>query len=188
MMNSAISGDNRFSSNCSAEAHAVAFSGWLCSKMHDAVLQRAEAKRRRFANGDRLVMIVDDEEVVAITLAEILRRRGVNAVWFSEPLVALEYAKDGAIDLLISDFTMPLMDGILLATQIQEAVPTCGLFLFSAVCDQPQFKARMKALGPDARVEAKPMQVAQLLATVTSLLSRESTIQLETAALNLSVS
>lgn len=183
-MNSGISGDNRFISDFSTETHAVAFSGWLCSKVHDAVLERAEAKRRRFADGDGIVMIVDDEHVVAITLAEILRRRGINAVWFSEPLVALEYAKDGSVDLLISDFTMPLMDGILLATQIQKAAPTCSLFLFSAVCDQPEFKARMKALGPDVHVEAKPLQVEQLLSTVAAVLLRQSAMQVQPRVLD----
>ena len=159
--------------NPSETAHAIDFSLWLSSKERDAIRQRVEATNRRLEVGSGLVMIVDDEQVIAITLAEILRRQGINAVWFSEPLAALEYAQTYSIELLISDFTMPLMDGVLLATQVRKAVPACALFLLSAVCDQPEFMVRMKELGTDVHVASKPLQVDQLLSTVKRLLHQQ---------------
>ena len=168
-----LSGD-RVASESSADTHVVAFSSWLQSKERSSILQRTDAKKRRNDRGTPLVMVVDDEPVVAITLAEILQRRGVNAVWFTQPLCALEYAQDGTVDLLLSDFTMPLMDGVLLARQVLKFNPNCALFLLSAVSDQPEVAARMLSLSPDVHIEAKPVLVPHLVSTVEGLLSRHS--------------
>jgi PleD family two-component response regulator len=122
----------------STDTHAVAFSNWVRSKKELEILQRANAKKRRCEERAAVVVIVDNEPVLAITLAEILRRHKFNAVWFTDPLDALGYARDGAVDLLLSDFTMPRMDGVLLATEVRRLIPHCPVFLFSALCEQPE--------------------------------------------------
>jgi CheY-like chemotaxis protein len=152
MTPSSLSGD-RIAGESSTGTHAVAFSSWLQSKERSSILQRIDAKRRRSDRGTALVVIVDDEPVMAITLAEILQRRGVNAVWFTQPLCALEYAQDGTVDLLLSDFAMPLIDGVLLARQVMTFNPNCALFLLSAVCDQPEVAARVLSLSPEVHIE-----------------------------------
>jgi DNA-binding response OmpR family regulator len=170
---SSLNGD-RIAGESFADTHAVAFSSWLQSKERSSILQRTDAKKRRSDRGTALVVVVDDEPVVAITLAEILQRRGVNAVWFTQPLCALEYAQDGTVDLLLSDFTMPLMDGVLLAQLVLECNPNCALFMLSAVCDQPEVAARMLSVSPDVHIEAKPAQIPRIVSIVEGLLSRHS--------------
>jgi CheY-like chemotaxis protein len=162
------------SRDCSMDTHAAAFADWLSSKMEAELLERVKARRLRYQEGASLVLIVDDEPVLAITLAEILRRRKLNAVWFTDPLDALQYVELGAVDLLLSDFTMPPMDGVVLATEVRKLIPECLVFLFSAVCEEPEVSVRMKALGTGVHIEAKPLSVPNLISTVEAMLFRHS--------------
>jgi CheY-like chemotaxis protein len=55
----------------------------------------------------RQIFVVDDEPVIASTLATILQMNGFSAKFFTSPLEALNAARSKAPDLLISDVTMP---------------------------------------------------------------------------------
>jgi CheY-like chemotaxis protein len=62
------------------------------------------------------IFVVDDEYVIATTLATILKRSGFDAVSFTEPLEALGSAAfEKAPDLLISDVSHAGHEGIDLA-------------------------------------------------------------------------
>ena len=174
--------EGRIAGESSADTHAGPFSSWLQSKERSSILQRTDAKTRRGDRGTALVVVVDDEPVVAITLAEILQRRGVNAVWFTQTLCALEYAQDGTVDLLLSDFTMSLMDGVVLARQVLQLNPNCAFFLLSAVCDQPEVAARILSLSHKVHIEAKPVHIPRLVSTVERLLSGQSVCGSDIAA------
>jgi DNA-binding NtrC family response regulator len=79
----------------------------------------------------RLVFVVDDESVIASTLALILQKKGFEARPFAEPLAALQAACFEMPDLLITDVMMPILSGIELATQVLERCPNCKVLLFS---------------------------------------------------------
>jgi DNA-binding NtrC family response regulator len=73
------------------------------------------------------VFVVDDEHVIASTLAAILKRQGYSARAFTSPLEALAAARLGAPDLLISDG----LSGVDLANQVKAQYPECKVLLFS---------------------------------------------------------
>lgn len=77
------------------------------------------------------VFVVDDEALIASTLAMILSNSGFNALSFSNPLEALLASQFEAPDLLIADIMMPFFSGIELATQVKEACPQCKVLLIS---------------------------------------------------------
>ena len=78
------------------------------------------------------VFVVDDEDVIASSLAMILRfQGGFHARSFTNPLEALRAAQLEAPDLLISDVVMPELSGIDLAIQLREYCPDCKVLLFS---------------------------------------------------------
>ena len=132
-----------------------------------------------------LLLVVDDEVVVAVTLAEIIRRHGFNTVWFSDPLRALAYAETVPVDLLLSDLTMPLLDGIDLAVRVHAMQPCCRLVLFSAIADQPAIRERVDSLDFNVHVECKPLRPELLLSVLRSLLSNvQATVLSEDAELN----
>jgi len=57
------------------------------------------------------ILIVDDEQEVLNALQRVLRT-DYQLYLFSEPLAALEFIKKTHVQLIISDMTMPLMNGV----------------------------------------------------------------------------
>ena len=118
-----------------------------------------------------LIVVVDDEPVIAITLAEILIRHGFEAVWFTVATEALHFIKDCKIDLLLSDITMRTMDGISLAAELLRFRSDCAVFLFSGQSHEPEVRQRISILNPSIHLEAKPLRIEPLIATIRLLLA-----------------
>ena len=113
---------------------------------------------------ERVVFIVDDEQVIAKTLAMILNQSGFSATPFDSAEKTIEAAKTIKPDLLISDVMMPGMTGIELAIHFRKTQPTCKVLLFSgqASTTDPLAEARMQ--GHDFDLLSKPVHPVELLA------------------------
>ena len=68
----------------------------------------------RFRDMPPTVMVLDDQSTGRLVLAEVLKGidRKVNIMMFSDPLEAIEYARTMPVDLVLTDYRMPVMDGI----------------------------------------------------------------------------
>ena len=66
------------------------------------------------------VLIVDDEQDVAVVLEEFLRMEGYEVSSTSSPLEALEMIKKQKYHIVLSDIVMPKMDGIEFLTQVKQ--------------------------------------------------------------------
>jgi DNA-binding response OmpR family regulator len=113
------------------------------------------------------IFVVDDEYVIAFTLAVILNRNGFSARCFTRPLEALTAAQSDPPDLLISDVAMPGLSGIDLATRMRAQHPECKILLFSG-------HAATLGLLEDARNQSfhlllKPVHPSELLAELATL-------------------
>ncbi len=111
------------------------------------------------------VLVVDDEPQIVSLVSEILGRyRILTAVSGRE---ALERSKDfdGEIHLLLSDFQMPGMSGMDLATQITVARPEIKVLLMSG------YAGGMLVLNEGWHFLAKPFIPSQLRSLVDALLS-----------------
>jgi DNA-binding NtrC family response regulator len=109
------------------------------------------------------IFVVDDESVIALSLATILCRSGFDAKPFTEPLVALRAARSEAPDLLISDVVMPGLSGIDLAIQIQEYCPKCKVLLFSGQAATADLLERARVNGNAFELLLKPVHPQDLL-------------------------
>jgi DNA-binding NtrC family response regulator len=109
------------------------------------------------------VFVVDDEQVIASSLAEILCQRGFDATPFTEPLEALRAARSQFPDLLISDVAMPVLSGIELATQVQGHCPNCKVLLFSGQLSTIHLLEAAREYGRDFVVLQKPVHPTDLL-------------------------
>lgn len=97
----------------------------------------------------RRIFVVDDEEIIAETLAFILRNNGYSARFFLNPLETLQMSLSEAPDLLISDVTMPQLSGIDLAIRMKERCPMCKILLFSAQAGTSDLLAGARKQGHD---------------------------------------
>jgi DNA-binding NtrC family response regulator len=117
-----------------------------------------------------LVFVVDDEDIIASTLAMILRLQGGSqARCFTKPLEALEAARLEGPDLLISDVVMPLLSGIELAIQVREHCPGCKVLLFSGQAATASLFQNARAEGHNFELLLKPVHPSDLLAKIRNL-------------------
>lgn len=80
------------------------------------------------------ILIVDDEEELATLFKNYFEASGMDAVSFTNPLLAFEYFKDkqNKISLVITDLRMPGMCGLELANNIRELDGSVSIFLMTA--------------------------------------------------------
>jgi PAS domain S-box-containing protein len=110
------------------------------------------------------VLVVDDDDMVASLLEEMLAGWGLAAKVCRSPLQALQwFEQDPAqFDLVLTDYTMPKMTGVELARQLTQLAPELPVLLYSGYGSDidPDQAARS---GVCALV-AKPVEPGQLFA------------------------
>lgn len=110
------------------------------------------------------VLIVDDERLVADTLAMVFRKNGfaVNTTYGADE--ALRVARLENPDLLLCDVTMPGRDGISLAEQMTLELPTCRiLFLTAFDMNVHLIQRQRRTLPASVVVMTKPCEPEELL-------------------------
>ncbi len=94
------------------------------------------------------VLVVDDEQIIADTLAKILDLNGYDAAAVYTGTSAVETARATQPDLIISDVIMPDMNGIEAAIRIREFLPDCKILLFSGQAATADLLESARAQGP----------------------------------------
>jgi CheY-like chemotaxis protein len=148
----------------------------------------AEQARQNVSAGDiqrplPLVLVVDDEPLIAETLAAILNNSGLAALTAPDGPAALEIARLMPPEMLISDVAMPGMNGFELAVELTKAIPDCEIILFSGQATNSELEAMNRAAGRHFVTLVKPVHPADLLACVCEQLGpRGFSIPAEVAA------
>jgi DNA-binding response OmpR family regulator len=109
------------------------------------------------------IFVVDDELVIASTLAAILQMNGFSAKFFTCPEQALKEARLKAPDLVISDVAMPGISGVDLAIQMRAQYPTCKILLFSGQAASMDLLEDARAQGHHFDLLLKPIPPTELL-------------------------
>jgi len=115
-------------------------------------------------DGQLRVFIVDDNNVIASSLAMILRLQGdLDVASFTDPLEALRASHLQSPDVLISDMLMPNLSGMELAIQILEHSPRCKVMLLSGDTLSTAATQPGQAGSHNFEVLLKPVHPADLL-------------------------
>jgi len=114
------------------------------------------------------VLVVDDEQVIADTLAKILDLNGFEASAVYTGMAAVESARSIEPDLIISDVIMPDMNGIEAAISIRNFLPGCKILLFSGQAATADLMETARAQGHEFEIIAKPIHPSDLLAKLKS--------------------
>src|ERR1700753_1135422 len=110
------------------------------------------------------VLVADDEQVIANTLAIILNQAGFEARAVYSGEKAIEALDAFQPDMLISDGIMTGMTGIQGAIQTPPKLPNCKVLLFSGQAATADLLERARAQGHEFEILAKPVHPTDLLA------------------------
>lgn len=109
------------------------------------------------------VLVVDDERVIADTLAMILNQSGfeARAVYSGEAAVGI--TPEFLPDMLISDVIMADLNGIDAAIRIRALAPKIKILLFSGQAATADLLEKARARGYEFEILAKPVHPQDLL-------------------------
>ncbi len=109
------------------------------------------------------VLVVDDERVIADTLAMILNQSGFQARAVYSGEAALESASIYQPDMLIADVIMADLNGIDAAIQIRALLPKIKILLFSGQAATADLLEKAREKGYEFEILAKPVHPQDLL-------------------------
>ena len=112
----------------------------------------------------KVVYVVDDERIIAQTVAMILTKAGYTATAFDDPISALAAAELSPPHLLITDVMMPGMSGVELAIRFCNSFPECKVLLFSGKAATADLLDTARNQGYEFELLSKPVHPADLLA------------------------
>ncbi len=115
------------------------------------------------------IFVVDDEFVIASTLATILQRSGFDTVYFTDPREALVASREKAPDLLITDVVMPELSGIDLAIAVKQESPDCKVLLFSGQAATANLLESARSQGHDFELISKPIHPTEFLQKIRNV-------------------
>ena len=105
------------------------------------------------------VLVVDDEPGITTTLSLILRAEGFQVETANSGPEALEVAQRFGPDALITDYAMPEMNGLELATELLKLFPACRIIVFTGysrlpASSLPGYRLLSKPVPPNKFLEA----------------------------------
>jgi CheY-like chemotaxis protein len=109
------------------------------------------------------ILIVDDQNLIADTLAEILGGVGFQAVAAYDGWEALDVASRFHPDWLLSDVLMPRMNGVELAIAIRQMYPKTAILLFSGQAGISEILKDGQRRGHEFELIAKPIHPLRLI-------------------------
>ncbi|HEX4286786.1 MAG TPA: response regulator [Terracidiphilus sp.] len=115
------------------------------------------------AKGQRRVLVVDDETLIADSVAMILNRNGYAAQARYSGGTALESVRDQCPDIIVSDVVMPDFNGIQLAKAVRAICPAARIVLFSGNVDASSLLDDASIEGYFFEILAKPIHPLSLL-------------------------
>jgi DNA-binding NtrC family response regulator len=114
------------------------------------------------------VLIVDDEHMIANTLAQILNVSGFEARAVFSGENAVEEAMEFQPEILLTDVIMRGISGIDVAMQVSQGLPGCRVLLFSGQASTADLLEKAKAQGYRFEIIAKPIHPKELLYILNS--------------------
>lgn len=120
-------------------------------------------------SGSERVLVVDDDAAVARVLQRLLERHGYAVEIARDPAAALErVARDDSVELVITDYDMPQMNGLDLAERIRDLRPGLPVVLVTGLGDAAT-NERSAQVGIAARV-TKPFTGPHIVGLVRAAL------------------
>jgi DNA-binding response OmpR family regulator len=115
------------------------------------------------------VLVVDDERLIADTVAAILNANGFEALEAYNGEEALDAARKFQPDIVLSDVLMPRMSGVELGIKIRLEFPCTRIFLFSGQAATSELMRKARDDGHTFELFFKPIHPEELIAKLRGL-------------------
>ncbi|MEE9554951.1 MAG: response regulator [candidate division Zixibacteria bacterium] len=126
---------------------------------------------------DSTIVLVDDEEMVLISLKSFLTlETDYNVETFISAAEALDFIKTNDIDLVISDYLMPEMDGITFLAKVRELKPEIPRIILTGYADKENAIKAINDVGLFQYIE-KPWDNNDLLIILRNGLERQNLLK-----------
>jgi CheY-like chemotaxis protein len=126
-----------------------------------------DASQRREEQRPVDVLVVDDEQTIADTLAMILSKTGYRVRVAYDGSRALAMAREERPRLVITDVVMPGMSGIELALAVETLLPETKVMLFSGQAATVDLLAEARRKGRDFAIVTKPIHPTDMIRRVS---------------------
>ena len=116
------------------------------------------------------VLIIEDDEKIAMTLALRLKAAGYGTTTAYDALRGLNAAISNPPALVLLDISMPAGNGFFVAEQIQTLIPAPTPIIFLTASKKPEFRERAKKMGAAGYFE-KPYEAEELFGAIREALA-----------------
>jgi DNA-binding response OmpR family regulator len=120
--------------------------------------------------GPKQVLIIEDDEKIAMALALRLKAAGYKTTTAYDALTGLNAAVSNPPALVLLDISMPAGNGFSVAEQIQTLIPTPTPIIFLTASKKPDFREKAKKMGAAAYFE-KPFEAEELVGAIRRALA-----------------
>ncbi len=123
-------------------------------------------------NGNPVVLLVDDEEMVITSVRAFLSlETDYQIEGFTDPERAAAYIKDRPFDVIVSDYLMPKLTGIQLLKRAKDAAPEASRILLTGHADKQSAIDAINDVALFQYIE-KPWDNMQLLLAIQGGIER----------------
>ncbi|MBI5388566.1 MAG: PAS domain S-box protein [Verrucomicrobia bacterium] len=136
----------------------------------EAVAAPAKPKGPRLQNGSGRVLVVEDSDLVREFTQTFLKVAGYEVVTAPTGREAIQHLEAAAVDLVLTDYDMPGMNGLDLIKQVSERWPRTKCVLASGYLELDQRKEVVDEYG--CRVLNKPYNVREATSLIAELLDK----------------
>jgi DNA-binding response OmpR family regulator len=128
------------------------------------------------AKDQPVILIVDDEKVIADTLSIILTHAGFITMTAYDGETALRMANAITPSLLLTDVVMPGLSGVELAIMLKESIPNLKVLLFSGQASTVDLLEKARHGGHHFTALTKPVHPTDMLKRISECLALHSPI------------
>ena len=119
------------------------------------------------------ILLVDDEEMVLTSLSSLLQlETEYNVHTFTSAKKALEFIEQNEVDLVISDYLMPEMDGITFLGNVRDIKPDIPRIVLTGYADKENAIKAINEVGLFQYIE-KPWENDDLLIIIRNGLEKK---------------
>ncbi len=123
------------------------------------------------------IVVVDDEDMVLTSIDSFLNLESdYGVVTFTSAQKALEYIKNHEVDLVISDYLMPEMDGIDFLTNVRTIKPEIPRIILTGYADKENAIKAINEVGLFQYIE-KPWDNSDLLIIIRNGLEKKQLLK-----------